>query len=118
MDKKQNQKHKENTRLWEVAQSVDKDERGAMGLEERRQPEKSSRPKATAYKDFIMRVKEFFCDFEIMPISTNPTHGPVTPELLEFIQKTNDKKREESINLLGNKWLLHLDNRAKHKDAQ
>lgn len=65
-----------------------------------------------------MKVKEFFNEFDINPISSSPTHGPVTPELLEFIQKRNEEKRLKSIELLGNKWLLHPDNREQRKDSQ
>jgi hypothetical protein len=65
-----------------------------------------------------MKVKEFFNDFDISPISASPMHGPVTPELMEFIQKRNEEKRLASIELLGEKWLLHPNNREQRKDFQ
>lgn len=65
-----------------------------------------------------MKVKEFFNEFDISPISASPTHGPATPELMEFIQKRNEEKRLKSIEMLGDKWLLHPDNREQRKDSQ
>lgn len=65
-----------------------------------------------------MKVKEFFNEFDISPISASPMHGPVTPELIEFIQTRNEEKRLKSIELLGDKWLLHTDNREQRKDSQ
>ena len=65
-----------------------------------------------------MRVKEFFDNFDINPISANPLHGPITPELIEFIQARNEEKRLASIKLLGSKWLLHPDNKAQRKEFQ
>jgi hypothetical protein len=57
-----------------------------------------------------MKVKEFFDEFDINPISASPLHGPVTPELMEFIEKRNEEKRQKSIEFLGDKWLLHPKN--------
>lgn len=65
-----------------------------------------------------MKVKEFFNDLDVNPISANPMHGPITPELIEFIQTRNEEKRKASIEFLGNKWLLHPDNREQRKDIQ
>jgi hypothetical protein len=64
-----------------------------------------------------MKVKEFFQTFEVNPISADPLHGPITPELLEFIQQRNEEKRQKSIEFLGDKWLLHPNNQ-KQKEAR
>jgi hypothetical protein len=34
------------------------------------------------------------------------------------LQERNEAKRQQSINQLGNKWLLHPDNKAQRKDYQ
>lgn len=65
-----------------------------------------------------MKVKEFFDNLDINPISASPLHGPITPELIEFIQARNEEKRLASIELLGSKWLLHPDNKAQRKEFQ
>jgi hypothetical protein len=57
-----------------------------------------------------MKVKDFFQTFDVNPISTDPMHGPMTPELIERIQQRNEEKRQRSIELLGDKWLLHPKN--------
>ncbi len=64
-----------------------------------------------------MKVKDFFTSYDINPISANPLHGPITPELIEFIQERNEEKRLASIEFLGNKWLLHPDNREQRKET-
>jgi hypothetical protein len=64
-----------------------------------------------------MKVKDFFQTFEVNPISADPLHGPITPELLEFIQQRNEEKRQKSIEFLGDKWLLHPNNQ-KQKEAR
>lgn len=64
-----------------------------------------------------MRVKEFFDTFDVNPISADPLHGPITPELIEYIQQRNEEKRQKSIELLGDKWLLHPSNQ-KQKEAR
>lgn len=64
-----------------------------------------------------MKVKEFFEDFDINPISANPLHGPITPELIEFIRDRNEEKRLASIEFLGDKWLLHPSKKAQRKEA-
>ena len=45
-------------------------------------------------------------------------HGPVTPEMIRFINKRNNERRKESIELLGTKWLLHPDNREQRKESE
>ena len=65
-----------------------------------------------------MKVKDFFQAFDVDPISASPFHGPITSELIEFIQTRNEEKRKASIEFLGNKWLLHPDNREQRKDIQ
>jgi len=65
-----------------------------------------------------MKIKEFFSDFDINPISASPYHGPITDELIEHIKERNEEKRKASIEFLGNKWLLHPDNREHRKDMQ
>ena len=64
-----------------------------------------------------MKVKDFFQTFDVDPISASPFHGPITPELIEFIQTRNEEKRQKSIEFLGDKWLLHPKNQQQ-KEAQ
>lgn len=65
-----------------------------------------------------MKVKDFFGDLDINPISASPYHGPITEELIEHIKERNEEKRKASIEFLGDKWLLHPDNKAQRKDFQ
>jgi hypothetical protein len=65
-----------------------------------------------------MRIKEFFQAFDANPISASPLHGPITSELIEYLQFSNEEKRQRSIELLGDKWLLHPRNQEQRKDAQ
>lgn len=65
-----------------------------------------------------MKIKEFFQTFDINPISANPLHGPITTELIDYLQQSNEEKRQRSIELLGSKWLLHPENKEQRKDAQ
>jgi hypothetical protein len=44
-------------------------------------------------------------------------HGPMTQELIEYIQQRNEEKRQKSIEFLGDKWLLHPNNQ-KQKEAR
>jgi hypothetical protein len=92
--------------------------RGTMGPEEGRQPTQAPWPTSSIYGGWIMKIKEFFSDFDINPISASPYHGPVTNELIEHIKERNEEKRKASIEFLGNKWLLHPDNREQRKDMQ
>jgi hypothetical protein len=64
-----------------------------------------------------MKVKDFFQTFDVDPISASPFHGPITPELIEFIQTRNEEKRKASIQQLGDKWLLHPKNKELRKEA-
>jgi hypothetical protein len=65
-----------------------------------------------------MKIKDFFQSFDIDPISADPMHGPITQEMIERMQQRNEEKRKASIEFLGNKWLLHPDNREQRKDFQ
>lgn len=65
-----------------------------------------------------MRLKEHFMDFDIGPISANPIHGPITKELIESIHRRNEEKLQASIQYLGNRWLLHPDNKTQRKEFQ
>jgi len=65
-----------------------------------------------------MRVKDFFQTFDINPISADPLHGPITPELIETIRMRNEEKRQRSIEMLGSKWLLHPNNKEQRKGTQ
>lgn len=65
-----------------------------------------------------MKVKDFFGDLDINPISASPYHGPITEELIEHIKERNEEKRKASIEFLGDKWLLHPDNKAQRKEFQ
>jgi hypothetical protein len=64
-----------------------------------------------------MRVKDFFQTFDANPISTSPMHGPATEELMGYLQKRNEEKRQRSIQQLGDKWLLHPINQQQ-KEAR
>jgi hypothetical protein len=57
-----------------------------------------------------MKVKDLFQTFDINPISADPMHGPITDELLQYMQQRNEEKRQKSIEFLGDKWLLHPKN--------
>jgi hypothetical protein len=83
-----------------------------MGIQERRHAKAPTRKKGT-----LMKIKEFFFDFEAAPISDNILHGPITTDLMEYIQQRNEAKRKQSIELLGEKWLLHPSN-IKRREAQ
>lgn len=63
-----------------------------------------------------MKLKSFLLpDFDLEPISDNPLHGPVTPEVIQWLNERNEAKRQQSIDFLGHKWLLHPDNhKRKH----
>ena len=69
-------------------------------------------------KEAIASLKELFEPFRVAPISGNLMHGPVTPEMIHFINKRNNEKRKKSIELLGTKWLLHPDNREQRKESE
>lgn len=64
-----------------------------------------------------MKLKEFFQTFDVNPISADPMHGPITPELIEYMQRRNEEKRQKSIELLGDKWLLHPNNQQQKASA-
>lgn len=64
-----------------------------------------------------MKIKDFFTSFDINPISADPMHGPVTDEIIQYIQQRNEEKRQKSIEFLGDKWLLHPNNQ-KQKEAR
>lgn len=63
-----------------------------------------------------MKVKDMFCDFDVNPISSNPLHGSITSEIIESIQLRNEEKRKASIEFLGDKWLLHPNNKVSIKE--
>lgn len=65
-----------------------------------------------------MRLKEHIIDFDIQPISSNPLHGPITQEMIDFILQRNEEKLQASIEYLGEKWLLHPSNKAQRKGLQ
>jgi hypothetical protein len=64
-----------------------------------------------------MRIKDFFNDFEVNPISPDPMHGPITQELIDYIRDRNEQKLQASIQQLGEKWLLHPKNKELRKEA-
>jgi hypothetical protein len=64
-----------------------------------------------------MKIKDFFQTFDVNPISADPLHGPITPELIEDIRMRNEEKRQRSIEMLGDRWLLHPKNKQQ-KDAR
>ena len=69
-------------------------------------------------KEAVASLKQLFEPFEAAPISRNLMHGPVTPEMIHFINKRNNERRKKSIELLGTKWLLHPDNREQRKESE
>lgn len=89
-----------------------------MGFKERWKPAQASWPTFDRCGGWIMKVKDFFGDLDINPISASPYHGPITEELIEHIKERNEEKRKASIEFLGDKWLLHPDNKAQRKDFQ
>ena len=64
-----------------------------------------------------MKIKDYFQSFDIDPISDNPMHGPITPKLIQHLHKSNEKKRQKSIEFLGDKWLFHPKNQQQ-KEAR
>ncbi len=64
-----------------------------------------------------MKIKDFFCDFDVNPISSNPLHGPSAMTAIEYLQERNEEKRQQAINQLGSKWLIHPDNKVQRKVA-
>ena len=89
-----------------------------MGNKEGRQPKETPRTPATRFGGISMRIKEFFQSFDVGPISASPFHGPITQEMIDYMQQRNEEKRKLSIEQLGSKWLLHPDNREQRKDFQ
>ena len=80
-----------------------------MGTQERRHTQKTTRSEG-----ILMKLKSFIMpDFELEPISDNLLHGPITPEVIQHLNERNEAKRQQSIEFLGTKWLLHPDNRQK-----
>jgi len=69
-------------------------------------------------KDINMRIKDFFKTIEVSAISTSPLHQPATPEMFEYMQQRNEEKRMKSIELLGNKWLLHPSNKVQRAETK
>jgi hypothetical protein len=65
-----------------------------------------------------MKIKDYFSDFDISPISASPLHGPFTDATLIQLQERNEAKRQQSINQLGSKWLVHPDNKVQRKEAR
>jgi hypothetical protein len=65
-----------------------------------------------------MRLKEHFGNFDIYPISESMLHGPITQEMIDFILERNEEKLQASIEYLGEKWLLHPNNKAQRKGLQ
>jgi hypothetical protein len=45
-------------------------------------------------------------------------HGPITQEMIDFILERNEEKLQASIEYLGEKWLLHPNNKAQRKGLQ
>lgn len=64
-----------------------------------------------------MKIKDFFSDFDINPISANPLHGPINYETMTHLKERNEAKRQQAINQLGSKWLVHPDNKVQRKEA-
>lgn len=80
-----------------------------MGTQERRHTQKTTRSEG-----ILMKLKSFIMpDFDLEPISDNLLHGPITPEVIQHLNERNEAKRQQSIEFLGTKWLLHPDNRQK-----
>ena len=64
-----------------------------------------------------MKLKSFLLpEVDLEPISDNLLHGPITPEVIKYLNERNEAKRQQSIDFLGPKWLLHPDNQ-KRKQA-
>ena len=64
-----------------------------------------------------MKIKNFFTDFEVNPISANPLHGVIGKEVMEELRRINEAKRQQSIEKLGRSWLVHPDNKVQRKEV-
>ena len=64
-----------------------------------------------------MKVKDFFSSYEAQPISSNPLHGPVTDKMISFLTERNEERRQQAIQSLGSKWLVHPANQVQRKEA-
>lgn len=64
-----------------------------------------------------MKIKDFFNDFEVNPISSNPLHGPATQDLMKYLQERNETRRQQAIASLGTRWLVHPSNQVQRKEA-
>ena len=54
----------------------------------------------------------------VRPISSNPLHGVMTPETMAQLRSRNDARLKQKLKEMGNKWVLHPDNRVKRKDGK
>ena len=64
-----------------------------------------------------MKVKDFFSSYDVEPISKNPLHGPVTDKMISFLTERNEERRQQAIQSLGSKWLVHPANQVQRKEA-
>jgi len=55
---------------------------------------------------------------EIEVISDNPLHGVITPHVMANLRKSNDKKVNQKLREMGNKWLCHPSNHVKRLDGK
>ena len=53
---------------------------------------------------------------DIEVISDNPLHGVITPQIMANLRKSNDKKVNQKLREMGNKWVCHPDNQIKRKE--
>jgi hypothetical protein len=52
------------------------------------------------------------------PISKNPLHGVITPEVMANIRSRNDARLKKTLKEMGNKWICHETNRVPRKDGK
>lgn len=54
-------------------------------------------------------------ELDLEPISTNLLHSADAQGIWDYLQERNEAKRRQAISQLGDKWLMHPNNRI-HKE--
>lgn len=54
-------------------------------------------------------------ELDLEPISTNLLHSADAQGIWDYLQERNEAKRQQAIHQLGDKWLMHPNNRI-HKE--
>jgi hypothetical protein len=70
-------------------------------------------------KNFASSVKSIFNESEVYhPVSNNPLHGVITPEILANLRDRNDARLKQTLRAMGNKWICHPDNHVQRYDGK